>query len=65
MSSNKVQMDINEGEPIDPTEADIPGAKSGPMDAHTMAQLRWWLLCCGIKALNSWNKKKLVSRYSI
>ena len=47
------------------TEDDIPGAKSTiPMDSHTMAELKWWLLCCSIKAPNSWNKEKLVSRYN-
>ena len=65
MSSNDVQMDRNKGETIYLTEEDIPGAKlSTPMDAHTMAQLKWWLLCRGIKVPNSWNKKKLMSRYS-
>ena len=35
------------------------------MDTHTMAELKWWLLCRGIKAPNPWNKKKLVSRYQV
>ena len=30
--------------------ADIPGADlSEPFDRHTMPELRWWLLCRGIK----------------
>ena len=29
-----------------------------------MAELKWWLVCLGIKASNPWNKEKLVSRYT-
>ena len=42
---------------------DIPGVfVSKPIECYTMPELRWWLLCKGIKALASWNKKKLLSR---
>ena len=48
------------------TDADIPGTKlSSPMDSHTTAELKWWLLCQGVKVPNSWNKKQLISRYSM
>ena len=45
------------------TAADIPGADlSAPFDRHTVPALRWWLLCRGICAPGSWNKKKLIDR---
>ena len=45
------------------SEHDIPGAfLSEPIDRHTMPELRWWLLCGGVKVPASWNKKKLLSR---
>ena len=45
------------------TAADIPGAHlCEPYDKHTVAALRWWLLCRGIKALTSWKKSKLIER---
>ena len=45
------------------TAADIPGAHlCEPYDNHTVAALRWWLLCRGIKALTSWKKSKLIER---
>jgi len=56
-----VQIDRNDDEPITLTEGNISEAKlTGPTDAHKMAQLRWWLLYCGIKTPNSSNKKKQV-----
>ena len=46
------------------TAADIPGADlAAPFDKHTVPALRWWLLCRGICAPGSWNKKKLIDRY--
>ena len=64
MASNEGITSRNEPETIRLTEADIPGAKlTGPMDGHTIAELKWWLLCRGIKVPNSWNKKQLISRY--
>ena len=58
MDSNEGITSRNEPETIRLTEADIPGAKlTGPMDGHTIAELKWWLLCRGIKVPNSWNKK--------
>ena len=45
------------------TQSDIPGALlSEPLASHTMPELRWWLLCRGIKVPTSWNKHKLLSR---
>ena len=42
---------------------DIPGANlSKPYEKHTVAALRWWLLCRGIKAPTSWKKKEIVNR---
>ena len=44
-------------------ESDIPGAcLSDPMDQHTKPQLRWWLLCSGIKAPTSYSKQQLVTK---
>ena len=35
------------------TDSDIPGSHlDEPYDKHTVAALRWWLLCRGVKALN-------------
>ena len=34
------------------TEADVPGAAlSDPLESYTVPELRWWLLCRGIKHL--------------
>eukprot|EP00731_Ephydatia_muelleri_P024343 Em0016g614a len=45
------------------TAADIPSADlAAPFDKHTVPALRWWLLCRGICAPGSWNKKKLIDR---
>ena len=44
-------------------ESDVPGALfSEPMASHTMPELKWWLLCRGIKVPTSWKKQKLLSR---
>lgn len=44
--------------------ADIPGADlSEPLNRHAVPDLRWWLLCRGIKVPTSWKKKQLVNRY--
>ena len=44
--------------------ADIPGADlSEPFNRHTVPDLRWWLLCRGIKVHTSRGKKQLVNRY--
>ena len=49
---------------VELTEFDIPGAcLDAPMDRHTMSQLKWWLLCHGIKAPSSWKKQQLVARW--
>ena len=43
---------------VELTEDDIPGAKlSKPFQKYTVAQLRWWLICRGIKPLTSWKKQ--------
>ena len=61
LEDNVISLDT---ESLSLTEADVPGAfLSEPMASHTMPQLRWWLLCRGVKAPTSWNKTKLLSRY--
>ena len=57
-----------EGPVVELTPADIPGANlSTPYEQHTVAALRWWLLCRGIQAPTSLRKKQLIDRcdYSI
>jgi len=45
------------------TTDDIPGSKlSEPFNKHTVVELRWWLLCRGIKASTSLRKAQLVAR---
>ena len=64
MASNKAITSWNEGDMVELTEHGIPGTRlTGAKDEYTMSELKWWLLCCGMKALNSWNKKQLISRY--
>ena len=61
MASNKVITSRNEGDTVELTEDDIPGAQlTGVMDGYTMSGLKWWLLCCGVKAPDSWNKNQLI-----
>ena len=46
LASNEETTSRNEPETIRLTKADIPGVKlTGLMDSHTMAELKWWLLC--------------------
>ena len=64
MVSNEVITSRNEGDMIELTADDIPGTKlTGAMDGYMMSELKLWLLCHGVKAPNSWNKKQLISRY--
>ena len=45
-------------------EADIPGAAlEEPLEAHTIHQLRRWLLCHGDLAPSSLKKAQLIDRY--
>ena len=45
------------------TEADIPGAVlNDPLECHTVPELRWWLMCRGIKPPHSWKKAQHISR---
>ena len=45
------------------TEDDIPGAfLREPFESHTVAELRWWLLCRGITIPTSWKKVQIVKR---
>lgn len=45
------------------TEDDIPGASlREPFERHTVAELRWWLLCRGITVPASWKKVQIVRR---
>ena len=64
MASNEAITSGNDGDMIELIEDDIPGAKlTGAVDGYTMSELKWWLLCRGVKAPNSWNKKQLILRY--
>ena len=64
MASNEAITTWNEGDMVELTEHDIPGARlTGAKDGYMMSELNWWLLCRGVKAPNSWNKKQLISRY--
>ena len=48
---------------VELSEDDIPGAHlSKPMETHNVQELRWWLLCRGIKVPTSWKKTDLISR---
>ena len=54
MANNKGTNVRNEPEAVQLTESEIPGAKlSDPIDSYTMAELKWWLLCRGVKVPNS------------
>ena len=56
MASNEAITSSNQGEMVELTEHDIPGARlTGAKDGYTMSELKWWLLCRGVKAPNSWN----------
>ena len=47
------------------TAADIPGASlSEPFEVHAIPALRWWLLCRGVAAPQSWKKVQVIQRYS-
>ena len=64
MASNEAITSWNEGDMVELTKHNIPGARlTGAKDGYTMSELKWWLLCRGVKAPNSWNKKQLISRY--
>ena len=44
MPSNKAIMSRNEGDTVELTEDDIPGAQlTGAMDGYTMSELKWWI----------------------
>ena len=48
---------------VELSEDDIPGARlSDPLESHNVQELRWWLLCRGIKVPTSWKKTNLISR---
>ena len=50
-------------ETVQLTAQDVPGAQlDEPFDKHTMAKLRHWLLCRGIKAPTAWKESRLVAR---
>ena len=45
-------------------DEDVEGATlEEPLDTKTVPQLRWWLLCHGIKAPKSEKKPALLERY--
>ena len=52
-------MSTDSAEDLVLSAEDIPGAcLSGPYEQHTIAALRWWLLCRGFKAPTSWKKTR-------
>ena len=56
MASNEAITSRNERDTVELTKDDIPGARlTGAIDGYTMAELKWWLLCHGMKAPSSWN----------
>ena len=59
MASKEAITKRNEGDMVELTEDGTPGAKwTGAMDEYTMSELKCWLLCLSVKALNSWNKSR-------
>ena len=45
------------------TENDIPGAVlNEPLENSTIPALKWWLLCRGLQAPNSWKKAVLIQK---
>ena len=47
-------------------ESDIPGAMlSSPFERHRVPELKWWLLCRGIRPAVSMKKPQLIARYSV
>ena len=45
------------------TEEDIPGAKlDEPMEKYAIPELKWWLLCHGIRVPASLKKQQLLDR---
>ena len=47
-------------------ESDIPGAVlSPPFEGHTVPELKWWLLCRGIRPAVSMKKAQLIARYVV
>lgn len=48
---------------VELSEDGIPGAYLGELiETHNVQELRWWLLCHGIKVPTSWKKSNLISR---
>ena len=51
---------------VELTEADIPDAAlDEPLEAHTIPELKWWLLCHGVHARSSLRKMELIERYFV
>ena len=45
------------------TEEDIPGAKlDEPLEKYAIPELKWWLLCRGIRVPSSMKKQLLLDR---
>ena len=58
-----MSTDADSAEDVVLSAEDIPGAcLSEPYEQHTIAALRWWLLCRGFKAPTSWKKREIVAR---
>ena len=50
MASNEAITSSNQGEMVELTEHDIPGARLiGAKDGYMMPELKWWLQTHGIK----------------
>ena len=50
MASNEAIMSRNEGDIVELTDDNIPGAKlTGAMDGYTLSELKWWFLCRSVK----------------
>ena len=60
-TGNRLQCAAEE---ITLTAADIPGAElPEPFEKHTVSDLKWWLLCRGVKVPASMKKKDLIARF--
>ena len=67
-----VQTMTMSGEPsveplsVELDESDIPGAMlSPPFERHRVPELKWWLLCRGIRPAVSIKKPQLIARYAV
>ena len=60
------QQDSDATAVVELTESDIPGTTlEGPLDRHTIPELKWWLLCRIITVPSSLKKSQLIDRYEL